>query len=198
MGNVIWKAQKLGDLFEFSSGGTFALKNYKLFDEDGDGLVEIVTSSKDNSSNQFIAESDIPSSCPIYNNSLTINRNGSIGFCHYHSGEFIIPTGDSYTLIHKNEEFRDILTKDTYSFLSIVITRLFTKTVFGYSYKVNSDRFDREIILLPCLEVAEGEDYIWEENGKHYTLAVDYISYLYLTGRVNYNQKLIDNYTYQY
>ena len=178
MGNVIWKAQKLGDLFEFSSGGTFALKNYKLFDEDGDGLVEIVTSSKDNSSNQFIAESDIPSSCPIYNNSLTINRNGSIGFCHYHSGEFIIPTGDSYTLIHKNEEFRDILTKDTYSFLSIVITRLFTKTVFGYSYKVNSDRFDREIILLPCLEVAEGEDYIWEENGKHYTLAVDYIKKL--------------------
>ena len=85
-----------------------------------------------------------------------------------------------------------------YLFLSMLITHIFTSDVFGYSYKVNSERFDREIILLPCLEVADGEDFIWDKDGKHYTLAVEYIAYLYLTGRVDYNQKLVDNYTYQY
>ena len=30
MNDIIWKAFKLSDLFEFSSGNTFALKNYNL------------------------------------------------------------------------------------------------------------------------------------------------------------------------
>ena len=177
MDNVIWKSFRLGDLFEFSSGSTFALKEYNLFSEYREGLVEVVTSSKDNT-NQFIERKDIPNDFPIYTKSLTINRNGSIGYCFYHSNDFIIPTGDSYTLLHKNPNFKDFLTTESYLFLAMIITYIFTNDVFGYSYKVNSDRFDREIILLPCLEVADGEDFIWDKDGKHYTLAVEYIKKL--------------------
>ena len=178
MNDIIWKAFKLSDLFEFSSGNTFALKNYNLYNEPGDSLIEVVTSSKDSEKNQFISAADIPSSCPIYEKSLTINRNGSIGYCLYHDDKFIIPTGDSYALLHKNEKFKNAMNIYVNSFLSIIITHLFTTTVFGWSYKVNSDRFDRELILLPCLEVGKDDEHIWEENGHYYTLAVEYIKKL--------------------
>lgn len=194
MNDIIWKAFKLSDLFEFSSGNTFALKNYNLYNEPGDGLIEVVTSSKDSEKNQFISAGDIPSSCPIYEKSLTINRNGSIGYCLYHDDKFIIPTGDSYTLLHKNEKFKNAMNIYVNSFLSIIITHLFTTTVFGWSYKVNSDRFDRELIILPCLEVGKDDEYIWEENGHYYTLAVNYIKQLMDEAKELREQKTIHLY----
>lgn len=59
MKNVIWKAYKLGDLFELTSSGTIALKNYTLFDDYNEKRVEVVTSSKDNN-NQFLDLDDLP------------------------------------------------------------------------------------------------------------------------------------------
>ena len=177
MKNVIWKAYKLGNLFELTSSGTIALKNYTLFDDYNEKRVEVVTSSKDNN-NQFLDLDDLPKNIPVFSNALTINRNGSIGYCFYHNDKFIIPTGDSYVLTCLNERFKKYADESSYHFLSILITHIFTSDVFGWSYKVNDERFTREIIMLPCLEVAEGEDYIWEENGKHYTLAVEYIKKL--------------------
>lgn len=175
MSEIVWKAFRLGDLFVFSSGNTFALKDYNLIDNFEDGYVEVVTSSRESDANKYILKSDIPSNCPVYENSLTINRNGSIGYCHFHAKEFIIPTGDAYTLEHRNEELKKSLTIESNVFLSLIISHIFAKTVFGYSYKVNADRFAREIILLPCIEVNSGENCVWEENGKHYSLALDYI-----------------------
>ena len=177
MKNVIWKAYKLGNLFELTSSGTIALKNYTLFDDYNEKRVEVVTSSKDNN-NQFLDLDDLPKNIPVFSNALTINRNGSIGYCFYHNDKFIIPTGDSYVLTCLNERFKKYADESSYHFLSILITHIFTSEVFGWSYKVNDERFTREIIMLPCLEVAEGDDYIWEENGKHYTLAVEYIKKL--------------------
>ncbi len=178
MGKIVWRSFNLDRLFEFSSGNTIALKDYNLSDQYSDGFVEVVTSSKDNMSNSYMNVLDVPSSCPIYENSLTINRNGSIGYCHYHKNKFIIPTGDSYTLLHRNEKLKNVMDKNAYNFFAIIITHIFTKSVFGYSYKVNSERFGRELILLPCLEVAKDEEHIWEEDGHCYTLAVEYIKEL--------------------
>ena len=177
MENIIWKAYKLGDLFELTSSVTIALKNYTLFDNYNENRVEVVTSSKDNN-NQFLNIDDLPENIPVFSNALTINRNGSIGYCFYHDDKFIIPTGDSYVLTCLNDGFKKIADEPSYHFISILITHIFTSDAFDWSYKVNDERFTREIIMLPCLEVAEGEDFIWEENGKHYTLAVEYIKKL--------------------
>ena len=177
MAEVVWKRFRFDELFEFSAGNTFSLKDYNLTEEKNENSVEVVTSSKDNINN-YIDRNDIPEGFPIYSKSLTINRNGSIGYCFYHSDEFIIPTGDSYALLHKNEKFKNVLTDECYSFLSIIITSIFTRSLYGYSYKVNSDRFDRELLLLPCLETNSKEEAIWEEDGKYYTLAVNYIKKL--------------------
>ena len=174
MEQILWKKFYLGDLFEFASGSTFALKEYNLISNYEDGYVEVVTSSKDNINN-YILKEDIPKNCPIYLDGLTINRNGSIGYCFYHKNEFIVPTGDSYSIIHKNKKFQEILNPTCNIFISVLITRIFTKSVYGYSYKVNSDRFDREIILLPCIEVTNTDDYVWKENDHYYTLATEYI-----------------------
>ena len=108
--------------------------------------------------------------------------------------------GSIFKLISKNEKFDEIIYNEKLVnlFLAKIIDKVCAKSVYNWNWKPNSGRVSREIIMLPCLEVAEGEDYIWEENGKHYTLAVEYISYIYLSGRVNKNQKLIDTYSYQY
>ena len=190
MSEIIWKRFKLGNLFEFASCGTFALKDYALFSKYQNGLVKVVTSTKDNTCS-YIKVENLPREFPIYTNSLTINRNGSIGYCFYQDGNFIIPTGDTYTLLHKNEKFKSKLERSSYIFLSIIITHTFTSSVYGYNYKVNSERFDRELILLPCLEVNAGDDYIWEENGHFYTLAVNYIKQLMNEAKELREQKTI-------
>ena len=83
-------------------------------------------------------------------------------------------------------------------FFAKLITKICRNSLYSWSYKVSKELFNRELIVLPCLEVSQDDEYIWEENGHYYTLATNYISYLYLTGRMNKYQKLIDTYTYTY
>ena len=200
---VIWRSYKLGDLFEWNSHHKISktAKEYNTIDHAEEGYVANVTAGM---YNEGIAcylpkDSEIESKKKI--NCLTISSNGAgVGACFFHDYYFI-STGDNALLENRNEKLNDIFnfSKIVPLFFARTITKLFTNNgIFSWTYKVSKDDFNREIVLLPCLEVAAGEDYIWEENGKHYTLAINYISYLYLSGKVNYNQKLIDNYIYQY
>ena len=113
---------------------------------------------------------------------------------------FVITGGHNAILEIKNTKLENLMLhhKFCFSFVCLILNKITLKSgIFGYGYKINN-KFDREIILLPCLEVTKNDDYIWEEDGHYYTLAVDYISYIYLSGRVEYNQKLIDKYEYRY
>ncbi|KWU02762.1 hypothetical protein AEL96_12270, partial [Lactobacillus crispatus] len=45
-----------------------------------------------------------------------------------------------------------------YKFLSLIINKITVKSgYFGYGFKINN-KFDREIILLPCLEVTKNDE----------------------------------------
>ena len=127
------------------------------------------------------------------------NTNGNVGACFFHDYYFI-STGDSALLENKYDKLQEIFDTNHIvpRFFAKLITKMFMNGLYSWGYKVSKELFNRELILLPCLEVSQDDEYIWEENGRYYTLAVEYISYLYLTGRINKYQKLIDTYTYMY
>ena len=195
----MWKGFKLGDLFEESTEHYLekSKKNYNISDVKTDDYpVAVCAASKyNNGIVGYIAEID---DVPIKKRKGYITK-GGFGHFFYQNDWFIKP-GGSWGMLNiikfKDDKLKSLCDSDVnlYYFLCRILTNIFEPMCsFGYAVP-----FDREIILLPCIEVSADADYIWEENGKYYTLAVDYISYIYLTGRVNYNNKLIKNYTYQY
>ena len=199
--NIIWKAYRLGDIFERSTKLAMGTNQKDLNlakEKDNNHTVALISASRNGSGRVGYVETSLVDESKISINKLTFDDQW--GFTFFQQEDFVITGGHNAILEIRNEHLKEILDNNLqcYSFLSLIINNITIKTgIYGYGYKINN-KLDREIILLPCLEVAEGEDYIWEEDGKQYTLAANYISYLYLTGRVNYNQKLIDNYTYQY
>lgn len=203
MDNVIWKSFKLGDLFEFNSSNQLPFTKKELnispIQTDEYNIAVVTQSEKNNGITGYINRQAIDSS-KIMNNSMIFSLN--FGTCFYQHNEYCLldTHGSIFRLVAEHITLRQILEKDVLvgNFFAKIIMTVCKNGIYNYNWKPNSQRASREIILLPCLEVEKGQEYIWEENGKHYTLAVEYVAYLYLTGRVEYNQRLVDNYTYQY
>ena len=135
---------------------------------------------------------------PTISNAITYNDQFSLFL--YHKYEFTTIKDHLSIIKCLNNNLQKILDSKSFvdSFLVIILNRVFSEEIFNYTFTGADYKFDREIILLPCLEVTKNDDYIWEENGHYYTLAVEYISYMYLSGRVEFNQRLIDKYEYKY
>ena len=131
-----------------------------------------------------------------------LNDSFSLEHDIYKNYDFVLMDthGSVFKLNAKNNLFDKLLKSDRKlnCYLSRIITKICSNNIYNYSWLPNSTRTGREIILLPCLEVDKNEDWIWEENGKYFTLATNFISYLCLQGRCNYYQKLIDKWTYLY
>ena len=199
--NVLWKGFRLGNLFEWSGKHRISktAKQYDTIEEPRDGYIANITAGKYNEGiANFIPEDDeINSKKRI--DALTISSNGNVGACFFHDYYFI-STGDSALLENKYDKLQEIFDTNHIvpRFFAKLITKMFMNGLYSWGYKVSKELFNREIILLPCLEVSQDDEYIWEENGRYYTLATNYISYLYLTGKMNKYQKLIDTYTYTY
>ena len=194
MDNIIWKGFKLGSIFEWSKRKDLSLKNYNMINSYEDGYVEVITGSM-NSINDFISKEDLPKNYPIYKDCLTLSTNGSIGYCFYYPNEIVSPTSSVHILIHKNDRLERIMTPEVNSFFAKLITHIFTSSVYNrITCLIDNDKFDREIIILPLLEVNSSEEYIWEENGHYYTLPINYISYQYYSGKINHDEKIIKNY----
>ena len=200
--NVLWKGFRLGNLFEWSGKHKISktAKEYDTIDEPRDGYVANITAGKYNEGiANFIPENDeINSKKRI--DILTISSDGSgVGSCFFHDYYFV-STGSNALLENKYDGLQEIFDTNHIvpRFFAKLITKICRNSLYSWSYKVSKELFNREILVLPCLEVSENDEYIWEENGRYYTLATNYISYLYLTGKVNKYQKLIDTYTYTY
>lgn len=198
MNNIIWKGFKLGNIFEWTTNHKISktAKQYDTFNEFKIGCVANITAGMYNEgiASYIMEDEEIKKKKKI--NALTISSNGAgVGACFFHNYYFV-STGDNAVLECKNENLQKIFNEnyEVPLFFSKIITKIFINGIFSWSYKVTRGAFNKEIILLPCLEVSKDKDdeYIWEEEDHYYTLAVDYISYLYLCGKINYQQKLID------
>ena len=193
MSEVIWKAFKLGDLFTTKNGrdSNIAQKNLdKSDDKDDEYNISIVTESMFNNAIGFyLKDSDPILKDKIVEKGLTIGT--QFGNANWHNyPHFII--GNVNYISFNDKKLYDICNNYVGNFLAKLINQIFKKSdLFGYMNKIDQNSFYREIILLPCLEVAASEDYIWEENGKHYTLAVDYIKKLMDEAKEAREQKTI-------
>ena len=201
--NIVWKGFTLGELFTFDSSNQLSL-NKKFLDVSDVRTPEypialITQSEKNNGVSGYVAENE-ETSAKKMKNYLTYSMH--FGLCFYHNYDFVLMDthGSVFRVIPKEPNLQKIFNNsdEVNYFFGRSIQHICRNGIYNYSWLPNSGRVAREIILLPCLEVSKDEEYLWEENGKYYTLAVEYISYIYLQGRANYNQKLIDNYTYQY
>ena len=200
---LVWKGFKLDDLYLFDSSKQYPFTQKQVdmtAEKDDEHDIAVIAQSAQN--NGIIGYINRNESTEKYTFSDSMTFSMNFGICFYHSYDYLLldTHGSIFRLIAKNSEFAKA-TKDKLEvnlYLAKMIDKICSKSLYDWQWKPNSQRAGREIILLPCLEVGDGEEYIWEEDGKHYTLAVEYIAYVYLTGRVNFNQKRIDNYTYQY
>ena len=197
---VVWKSFKLGELFDRSTKLAISAnqKDLNLSKENFEGSIALISASRSGNGCVGYLDSQIVDSNKISINKITFDDQW--GFTYFQQEPFVITGGHNSILEVSNSKLKELLDGNLfcYQFISKMINKITIKSeIFGYGYKINN-KFDREIILLPCLEVSTSAESIWEEEGKYYTLATSYISYLYLSGRVNYNQKLVDNYTYQY
>ena len=198
---LVWKAFQLGSIFERSTALAFK-KNQKdltLTDEkQNDSDVALISASRNGSGRVgYLNEKEVPQHL-ISVNKITFDDQW--GYTFFQKERFVITGGHNAILDLKNSKLETLMQKFpcSFSFVCLILNKITLKSeIFGYGYKINN-KFDREIILLPCLEVTKNDDYIWEENGHYYTLAVEYISYMYLSGRVEFNQRLIDKYEYKY
>ncbi|MCR5483089.1 MAG: hypothetical protein K6E99_01595, partial [Bacilli bacterium] len=201
--SLVWKKFTLDNLFNFDSGNQLSMNKKALevssTKDDQFKIALITQSEKNNGISGYLEETEEIKDKKM-NNYLTYSMH--FGLCFYHNYDFVLMDthGSVFRLLPKENKLGELMKQheELNYFLGKSITKICRNGIYNYSWLPNSSRVGREIILLPCLEVGEGEDFIWEDDGKHYTLAIDYISYIYLTGKVNYNQKRIDNYTYQY
>ena len=197
MSGIIWKKFVLSETFSRKTPPSTSVtaKALNIHDEPSEGLIPLITRAETNNGIRgYIEKGTFPTAKNV------ITYNDQFSFFLYHEYEFTTIKDHLSIIKAKNEKLGELLDKYNYVnlFIVTILNHIFSKEIFNYNFTGADYRFDREIILLPCLEVGVDEDYIWEENGKHYTLAVEYISYIYLTGRVNYNQNRIDNYTTYY
>jgi len=200
---LVWKSFKLEELFDRNSSHSIKtpkknLDESPLFDETH--TIKNITASKENNGCTGYLSDEGEVSERKKKNMLTVASDAAYGgVCFYQSDEFVT-TGHNNILEIKSPSLKRILDEDInlYLYLSKMITKVLKiDGVNRFMRPIGSD-FDRELILLPVLEFSENEDYIWEEKGKYLKLAKNTVSYLYLQGKINIQQRKIDSYSHPY
>ena len=201
MDKVIWKAHEMSSIFERSTKLALGQNQKSLTlneNKDDENNVALISASRNDSGRVGYIHLNKDDKKKVSINKLTFDDQW--GYTYFQKEVFVITGGHNAILEVIIPKLKNVLDNNLfcYDFLSIIINKITLKSnIFGYGYKINN-KFDREIILLPCIEVREKDDWIWEENGKYYTLAANFISYIYLQGRCNHYQKMINTYTYKY
>ena len=126
-----WDAFFIEDVAEIISGRDIYEK------ERIDGLVPYITATANNNGiGYFVANNNetLESGC------LSVNRNGSVGYCFYHP----------YKALYGNDT-RKLRPKKNNRYISLFISMCITKQreKYGYGYKMGTGRLKRQRILLP-------------------------------------------------
>ena len=126
-----WNAFFIEDIAEIVSGRDIYEK------ERLDGLVPYITATANNNGiGYFVANNNdtLESGC------LSVNRNGSVGYCFYHPYEALYGNDTRKLRPKKNNRYVAL-------FISLCITKQREK--YGYGYKMGTGRLKRQKILLP-------------------------------------------------
>lgn len=83
----------------------------------------------------------------IYENAMTLNNSGSIGYCFYHTYKFV--ASDHCTILSvKDKNIK--LDLSLFLFLKPVIEKM--KSKYGFAREMSNDRLNNERISLPAIK----------------------------------------------
>ena len=132
-----WKEFIFDDVFSLSRGKRFVKS------DQASGNVAYTSSTKQNNGvDNYITPPDFMT---IYQNALTLNNSGSVGYCFYHSYKFV--ASDHCTVIQIKSDVYD-LNSHIALFLKPVIESM--KNKYNFAREINNDRLKRGKVLLPA------------------------------------------------
>lgn len=129
------------------------------------GKIPYITSSAKNNGISYLV-SNINET--IEENCLSVNRNGSVGYCFYHP----------YKALYSND-CRKLRLKYSSKYIGLFVSNVITaqKSKYGYGYKMGTGRLKRQKIMLPITSKGE-PDYTYMENYMQYLEQKKLLEYL--------------------
>lgn len=148
--NTKWQEFNFNEVFFFKRG-----KRLRTQDQVSGEIVYISSTKENNGIDSYITP---PINMKIYNNCITLNNSGSIGYCFYHTYDFV--ASDHCTVIKiKDENIK--LSNYIFTFLKPIIEAIRPK--YGFAREISDDRLDNEVIKLPILK-KDTPDWKFMEN----------------------------------
>ncbi|WP_456059193.1 restriction endonuclease subunit S [Bacteroides clarus] len=139
-----WNAFFIEDVAEIVSGRDIYEK------ERWDGLVPYITATANNNGiGYFVANNNDT----LERGCLSVNRNGSVGYCFYHPYEALYGNDTRKLRLKRNNRYVAL-------FISLCITKQREK--YGYGYKMGTGRLKRQRILLP-VDASDNPDWAFME-----------------------------------
>lgn len=133
-----WKEFKFNDVFTISRG-----KRLVTIDQINGEIAYISSSKQNNGIDNYITPPDF---MIIYQNALTLNNSGSVGYCFYHFYKFV--ASDHCTVIQIKDK-RIKLNSQIALFLKPIIESM--KDKYNFAREINNERLKKERILLPVI-----------------------------------------------
>lgn len=141
MAEVIYLMIKLSNYFSIIRGDAKNLT--KKTPSNSYGAVRLLSATSDNNGgNKFVIPEEDET---IYENLITINNNGSVGFVFYHPYKFI--ASSDVTIIRPKDE--KVLNEKIGLYLKVAIEK--QKYSFMYGYKISNERLKNIQIDIPTL-----------------------------------------------
>ena len=131
-----WREFKFDDIFLVSRG-----QRLVTLDQIGGDIAYISSSKQRNGVDNYITPPDF---MVIYQNALTLNNSGSVGYCFYHLYKFV--ASDHCTIVEiKDKKIK--LNSYVALFLKPIIESM--KSKYNFAREINNERLKKEKILLP-------------------------------------------------
>ena len=135
-----WYEFKFNEVFYFERGDRLITANQIS------GDIAYVSSSKiNNGIDNYITP---PPYMTIYQNAITLNNSGSIGYCFYHTYKFV--ASDHCTVLQLKDKNYN-LDIALFLFLKPIIETM--KSKYGFAREMSNNRLNKEKILLPAIKI---------------------------------------------
>lgn len=149
-----WKTFNFNDVFLFERGDRL------ITEEQVDGDIAYISSTKiNNGIDNYITP---PDTMIIYENAMTLNNSGSIGYCFYHTYKFV---ASDYCTILSVKDKNIKLDLSLFLFLKPVIEKM--KSKYGFAREMSNDRLNNERISLPAIKILDKYIPDWEYMKKY-------------------------------
>ena len=148
LNNKEWKPFFIEDIAEIVSGRDIYER------ERTEGLTPYITATANNNGIGYFVDN---TNDTLESDCLSVNRNGSVGYCFYHP----------YLALYGNDT-RKLRPKIKNKYVSLFISMCITsqKDKYGYGYKMGTARLKRQRILLPINQFEEPDWQFMEEYMK--------------------------------